>query len=282
MEDPLQDKAETRHHSPLRVWQRRNLPRLRCLDFDPSPYTDVTVVAYSFPPPGQEELWFTWLESALLQTWRMLGVMKTVLVVHRRFSAVEAFCRRWEHVEIQVEPTLEPGNIWSMTEDCIERLGSRFETRYCLIVQDDGFPIKANLKDFLGRWDYIGAPFVRNLPRQYLAEVIGFASGNGGFSLRSRRLCRAVSFLWRRGWRRICRKENWFRSEDIFYTVTLRIFMPFYRVVYRFAPVWQAARFSVDVEVGRSPDCRPFGFHGIETFSVLEEKGWAPGDVEDA
>ncbi len=263
----------------LRHWQQSNLPALRRLAFAPTPHTGVTLIAYTFPAPENEDLWFAWLEAALLQSWRQLGLMKTVIVAHAPFPAVTAFRARWPHVELQIEPTLVPGDIWSMSLDCIARLADRFTTPHCLIVQDDGFPIASNLADFL-RWDYIGAPLVRDIPRQRLADLIGFSVGIGGFSLRSRRLCLSAARHWRLGWRRLYRRGSWWFSEDIFYAVTLRLASPLYRLRHRFPPARQAAAFAIDATLGRSPAIRPFGFHGAETFTLLQEKGWQPDAPE--
>lgn len=265
--------------TPLRRWQQRNLPALRQLTFEPALCPGVTLIAYTFPTPENEAAWFAWLEAAILQSWRTLGLMKTVIVAHAVFPAVDAFCKRWPNAELQIEPSLVPGDIWSMSRDCIARLATRFNTPHCLIVQDDGFPIGRNLGDFL-KWDYIGAPFVRDLPRQHLANLIGISTGIGGFSLRSRRLCRAAARQWERGWSRRYKKGSWWFSEDIFYAVTLRLFAPRYRIRHRFPTARQAAAFAIDSSIGRFPATRPFGFHGCETFAFLKEKGWVPDDLE--
>jgi hypothetical protein len=66
---------------------------------------------------------------------------------------------------------------------CIRELHKHFDTSHCLIVQSDGYVLNGSAWDdeFL-KYDYIGAPW---LP----ANIVG----NGGFSLRSHRLCRALS-----------------------------------------------------------------------------------------
>jgi hypothetical protein len=59
----------------------------------------------------------------------------------------------------------------------IKRLNDYVDTKYCIVIQHDGFIINPSawINDFLN-YDYIGAPWSNNIV------------GNGGFSLRSKKL----------------------------------------------------------------------------------------------
>lgn len=256
----------------LRRWQERRLPVLRETPVRPSRYArDVTAVVYTFPPRGREEEAFRRIECAVLQTWAVIGRLKTVVVAGRPFAALGAFASAHRcDVEVQVEPSLTPGAIASMSLDCIARLHGRFSTPYCLIIQDDGFPLRDTLGEFLGRWDYIGAPVVRDSLRRRVTGPLRMTALNGGFSLRSRRICEHAARDWGRFWHRIFplnRKPSRFFAEDVFYTNTARL-LPRFRREHRFPSDAEAFRFSVDLLDGlvTPPEgVAPFGFHGKHT-----------------
>jgi hypothetical protein len=71
------------------------------------------------------------------------------------------------------------------------------ETEYCLVVQSDGFVLNASKWNpvFL-EFDYIGAPWPMDLklqPGNIELDLARNSVGNGGFSLRSRRLLETTS-----------------------------------------------------------------------------------------
>ena len=114
------------------------------------------------------------------------------------------------------------------------------ETSHCLIAQWDGHVLSAErwCDSFL-EYDYVGASWPQ--------FDDGFEVGNGGFSLRSRRLmalCRNADFLAG-------------HPEDVAICRTNRAWLE--RHGMRFAPVSVADRFSCE----RAGDpCASFGFHG--------------------
>lgn len=120
-------------------------------------------------------------------------------------------------------------------------LAEHLRTDHCLIVQWDGFVIDASLWEagFLG-FDYIGAPWP-----QFDAHDVG----NGGFSLRSRRLLEA------------CRDPQFVTGhpEDIAICRTNREFLEREHGL-RFADRETASRFAFE---RTSPGQPTFGFHGI-------------------
>lgn len=122
----------------------------------------------------------------------------------------------------------------------LKQLVDYIQTSYCLLVQWDGHVLNASrwLSDFLN-YDYIGASWPQ--------FVDGYDVGNGGFSLRSRRLmqlCRASGF-----------KPS--HPEDVAIARINREWLE--RQGMRFAPRKVADRFAAE-RAGDITDC--FGYHG--------------------
>ena len=256
----------------LRDWQRAKLADLRDRTFPFSRHGDkVTVVAYSFPEDVDSEA-FDFLKCSLLQTWSVLGKLPTVVVSHRHFTALDEFAKKHDVVDIQIEPSLVPGVIDSMSADCCARLHSRFSTPYCLIVQDDGFPFLDDLDEFLGFYDFVGAPYVRiSWWRNLICHALGWWMSNGGFSLRSKRICEASALHWNRKYAR--RHPCAATVEDRFYTQTLPLWHTSYRHAFRIAPNTKSIRFSYDAIVRQPLKRLPMGFHRASTFSELGKRG---------
>ncbi len=232
----------------------------------------ITILAYTFPPPGGEETAFAKVAASIERTWKKVGRLKTVVVAHAPFAAVERFASANPEVSLQVEPSLVPGDIRTMSLDCIKRLHARFETPYVLVVQDDGFPLRGNVADFLGRCDFYGAPIICDGWRRRLCYAFGFGSFNGGFSLRSRRICAYASKAWFRFFRFVFAEDSRFLGEDFYYTTLLRL-LPTTWLRYRFPSEDEAFRFAFDalgghvaLPIGR---VEPFGFHGHATAAQL-------------
>lgn len=258
----------------LHQWQRARLAAYGedFPDFRKGP-TDVTALAYFFRPSETAENHFPHVKCAVLETWRLCGWLKTVFVVHEPTRPVVEFANRFpDWVEIQVEPGLRPrtpGDVASMSRDCISKLHERFATRDLLIVQDDGFPLRPGLEKFLGKWDWIGAPWTGAddwITRRLLKT--SNLVGNGGFSLRSKNICQEASRLWKAGWHHL--PSCYLMQEDIFFTRFLPRWSRSYRERIRIAPPEDAARFSL--EKTAVPDELPFGFHSAEAFVKLESR----------
>lgn len=235
-------------------------------------FDSITILAYTFPPPGREEAAFAKVASSIARTWEKVGRLKTVVVAHAPFAAAERFAAANPEVSLQIEPSLVPGDIRTMSLDCIKRLHSRFETPYVLVVQDDGFPLRGNVADFLGRCDFYGAPIICDGWKRRLCCALGFCSFNGGFSLRSRRICVYASKAWFRFFRFVFAEDSRFLGEDFYYTTLLRL-LPTTWLRYRFPSEEEAFRFAFDalgghvaLPVGR---VEPFGFHGHATAAQL-------------
>ena len=86
----------------LRDWQRKSLPLLRSEAFETSAhYLRVTLLAYTFPQDVDGEA-FDWIEFAILQSWKKLGQLKTVIVAPKRFAKLDAFVARYSAVEVKI------------------------------------------------------------------------------------------------------------------------------------------------------------------------------------
>ena len=129
----------------LEAHVRANLPRLRARAVPPCRHPGVTALIYCFPREGQS---FDPFEFALRQTWEVLGALPTVVVASRAGVVPEAFARAFG-MEVQIEPSLTPGDVATMSRDCLTRLWRRFRTPRVLIVQEDGWPVRDELDAFL-------------------------------------------------------------------------------------------------------------------------------------
>jgi len=162
--------------------------------------------------------------------------------------------------EIEVQVERELSSLADYNRFCLMELHDRIETEFCLIVQPDGFVVHPRLwSDFFLRHDYIGAPW-NHLRSRELIQLSGHQYkeipipiiGNGGFSLRSRRLLKEVASL----------KPDINRlPEDCMISINLRrqleeagMSFPPLRLAQQFSLEWHIDQFSI---VGNH-----FGFHG--------------------
>ncbi len=134
----------------------------------------------------------------------------------------------------------------------IKELGAHIDTDFVLLVQWDGFVVNpaAWSDDFLGH-DYIGArwPFRDD----------GLTVGNGGFSLRSKRLLTAL-------------RDPAVVPEPLEDVAICRTFRRHLESAHgiRFAPEAVADRFSFEATYF---DTLPFGFHGLFNFWMFLDAG---------
>ena len=185
--------------------------------------------------------------------------MPSVLVVNQRSPLVVKFCDRYS-IELQVAGNLVPGrDIRSLCIDLVENLHARFQAPYVLTIQDDGFPLRPGLEEFVGKWDYVGAPWVRHntyydlYPRKYCV-------GNGGFSLRSKRLCEIASRVYKKWFSRL--PYWWYLTgDDTFYCKTLRFWFRNAVQGLKWPTVEEAATFSIEHDDETLPAMPPLGFH---------------------
>jgi len=133
------------------------------------------------------------------------------------------------------------------SEFMLHELYKYIDTDYCLNIHDDGFVINPQLWDdaFL-EYDYIGAPWLHTV--QYFGEK--YRVGNGGFSLRSKKLIN------------LCKNIKTKGHEDAAICIYHRDALEQHGC--KFAPVEVAMKFSLEEQI---PECpfdlnKTFGFHG--------------------
>jgi len=134
----------------------------------------------------------------------------------------------------------------------IEELPYYLSAEFCIVLQYDGFILdssrwEANFLEF----DYLGAPW----PNYSFHNV-----GNGGFSLRSRRLIQSLS-----GYAPLRGKDE---AEDVFLGRTVRPLLESRHGI-QFAPPDVALRFSF--ESPGHPKAG-FGFHGVLNLAIAYAK----------
>ena len=230
---------------------------------------DVTVLAYFFSDTAASATAFSRIECAIRETWLHCGMMRTVLVVNERMPCVDAFAARFPMVSVQQERSLIVGDISTMSVDCNSKLHSRFVTPYVLVVQDDGFPLRPGLDEFVGKYDFIGAPYIRDSWwRNAICRVFNYWVQNGGFSLRSKRICEAAAECWPRYATALANRPE--LAEDLYYTQFLPRHESGYRKAFKLATNRESLRFSWDAYVPiPPPDSGPFGFHRKISFERL-------------
>lgn len=230
----------------------------------------VTVLAYYFRSLKDDTEGFRSLSQAICETWKHCGKLNTVVVTNERLPSVVAFAAENENVEIQIEPSLKPGDIQSMSNDCNGKLHTRFNTPYVLIIQDDGYPLRPGLDEFVGKYDFIGAPYIRDVWwKNLICGILGYWVQNGGFSLRSKRICEAAAKYWNGKYDRKLIGDS-AAAEDLFYTQYLPLHERAYRSSFRLATNRESLRFSWDAFVPiPPPKVMPFGFHRMKSLDVL-------------
>lgn len=264
----------------LHAWEIANLPVVRNLTFSPSKYAnDVTLVIYCF---GTSRNWFGPCEFSILHTWRMLGQLRVNIITDRETPELLAFKdKHAPFVTVTISSLLADGQGTApLSQDCLCNLHRYFSTPYCLTIQDDGFPIRDNLNEFLGKWDYIGAPNVGFGFKRHLADLLLKNGMNGGFSLRSRRYCLAVTRNWEI-WLKHYVKWTGIASEDQIFACTARL-NPWMRLRYHIPWTDEARRFSFDDIVGEFDAGKiktlPLGLHRQTTIwqmrKILTEFGY--------
>ena len=135
-------------------------------------------------------------------------------------------------------------------------------------VQWDGYicNIKKWDPNFL-KYDYVGAPFIpRELDAEYARDKSGafYVIGNGGFSLRSKKLLEAPS---KYGLKDNKKFTNY--HEDGFFSILHRSFLSSKGFIW--APYKIAKQFSIESPLSFNEiDDLPFGFHGRKMIYILK------------
>ena len=257
----------------LRDWQQDHAAALFDAKISNVGPRDVTIVCYFYRQSDMVYEHFPFLEFAIRQTWMWCGFMKTVLVTndfHERIRSFQMSFPEW--VTVQVEPELEPGDLNAMSVDCNSKLHTRFTTKYVLIVQDDGFPLRNGLEKFLRKYDFVGGALRRDIPIvSVVGRLVRHWPSNGGFSLRTNKICRLAAEYWRRYY--AGRPFDVWQSEDMFYTDTLPREHLLFRWRVHVAESDIASRFSYDGSIPGNIRADVFGFHSARAFLELQKLG---------
>ena len=183
--------------------------------------------------------------AAIAQCVQKVSFARVLFITDRDFSIEGIDCVRI--------PALDSREAYSRF--VIKELHAHVDTDAALLVQWDGFVVNAAAwsDDFLD-YDYIGA--------KWIFHTDGHTVGNGGFSLRSRRLLQAL------------RDPHVVPgpTEDDTICRTYRAYLEETHGI-RFAPEAVADRFAFEASYWTSP---PFGFHGLFNFwMILDRAGLA-------
>ena len=258
--------------SPLAVWREERLEGIHA-GRGPADYgqerADVTVLLYYWAK-NPLEVDFRPFECALRETWLQCGMLPTTIVANEPFPFLRQFAETFApFVRIDLAPELVPGDLSTMSADMNGHLAEHFDTPWVLVVQEDGFPLRRGLDEFVGKWDFIGAPYVRDKWwTRAAASLLGCWVSNGGFSLRSKAICECAAALVRDGKSHGSPRRGYETAEDVFYTRTLPLSS---RCRFRIADTRSALTFSWDDIVPiPKPINLPFGFHRTSSFISLK------------
>jgi hypothetical protein len=138
------------------------------------------------------------------------------------------------------------GSVQEYSDFMIKELDKYIDTEFALVFQYDGFILNPNAwSDEFLNYDYIGAPWYHLGPLRV---------GNGGFSLRSKKLTSWLS----KNWPTVKSRIN---PEDIYISRFARPFLE--HAGMKFAPEDVASRFSKEGNERSVAWNGEFGFHGI-------------------
>lgn len=140
----------------------------------------------------------------------------------------------------------------------VYRLHEYIDTDYVLLVQNDGYVVNPDLwQEDWKNYDYIGAPWPLPQDEFSFRDSEGKLQrvGNGGFTLRSKRLlslAKELNLEWK--------SYFGFYHEDGFFCCHNRKTYEDHGC--KFAPIEVAAEFSHETPIEETYGIIPFGFHG--------------------
>jgi hypothetical protein len=161
--------------------------------------------------------------------------------------------------------SISPIDFLGYSKFMIEELHQYVDTQFCLVIQADGFVINPQLWDTkFFEYDYIGAPWPSTVRHKSLIDgrLTGDFSfdknnvGNGGFSLRSKKLLKLCSEI------KFDELTFGVKSEDVI--ICHYLYDEMRKSGIKFAPQDVASKFSTEIlieEISRDLS-ESFGFHG--------------------
>ena len=196
-------------------------------------------------------------QRALQRSMKNLSFAKTLLFASEPPSALDA---RVEWIAIP------PMNLREYSRFILQDLHRHIHTSHVLIVQADGFVINPERWDpaWLG-YDYIGAPWPEEVMAGPYRIRLKNRVGNGGFSLRSRRLLELSAPI------DLSTLRFPTRNEDMIICHVLHDYLTVQGI--RFADTETAARFSIESDKSSFGQTltTSFGFHGRDYLARLSE-----------
>ena len=178
------------------------------------------------------------------------------------FGAAKLLCtslpkKKYPDIEYVSIPALN--SVDSYNQLIFQDLYKYFKTSHCLIVQADSFVVNSDLwKDEFLKYDYIGGPWPNKI--EINPNLVLYLEknpvGNGGFSLRSRKLVEATSKI------NFASLDFPMKAEDV--VICYYLYEEMIKNGIRFAPPKLAAQFSMentDNLYGQDVNS-VFGFHG--------------------
>lgn len=185
--------------------------------------------------------------TSLVRCFNVFEFKEIKLVSHERPSNLPNI--------VQYESCPRLKNINDYNEYMFKELGRHVSTEHCLIVQYDSWILRPNIwDDSWLEYDYIGAPWPvkEDAYKTFSGETVRV--GNGGFSLRSKRLLELPNEL-----NLPLLQDRGYYNEDGNICVYHRDTFEAHGIKY--APVEVAARFSFETDVPENQGIDTFGFH---------------------
>ena len=197
-----------------------------------------------------------------------------------KFGSAKLICsslpkKKYPDIEyVSVSPIT---NVNEYNRIIIEDLHKYFKTSHCLIVQADSFVVNSDLwKDKFLEYDYIGGPWPNKIQinQNLVLHLEKNPVGNGGFSLRSRKLVETTAKI------NFDSLEFSLKSEDII--ICHYLYEKMVDSGISFAPAKLAAQFSMENEdhLYGQDVTTVFGFHGkqfrnyfLKKYALLESIG---------
>jgi hypothetical protein len=264
----------------MRDWQLKHLATFSGVSFVNICSMPITIVVWHYWKEDKFDSEFDYIEMAIRETWKHLGLMKTILVVNRITKRIEHFCEQFSGwVKIEQRKELEPGSLYSMSYDAIKNMHRRVDTDYVLNVHPDGWALRPGMEEFIGKYDYIGSPWAEWQKPNRIGKLLLKGGkyvggvGNGGFSLRSKKLYEVGAWYYNRKYKYI--PDCFLFYEDIYYTMFLPSYERMYRDIMHIAPPEVAAQFALEdnIDLYQRFGREPLGFHSWRAFARLVNDG---------
>lgn len=266
----MQDCKQT---DPALDWLSSQLTELKQTAFAETPLAQkVTLVSCWLWMDERFDSRLDGLLGAILMTWKHCGRLPVSLLVNRVTDKLRRMSDEYG-IHLIVDPQIKGGggSVRDLNRTVLTRATELFDTEYELTFQDHAFPLRPGLEEFIGKWDYIAAPWKFNkddwITRLILPQRLDV--GNGAFSLRSRNLCERTAYYYKRHFRFF--PHCYLFNDDYFIGKTLPSWKRNYLKEVRIADPESAARFAFEEnsELQERLGKLPFGFHGPKAFNSL-------------